>query len=171
MYSIKKFIINVFIILIFVGITTAVEAKRPTYYGFIIGFTGLDETFDHQAFFKFSRSRKLLPIVVSWRQEIVAYNIINNSVGYYELYGFSKGAETTYKLMNRLVKNKVRKPDFIITIGAHKDANVDFSKFDVKFSNYFDSSGIGSRSPGIYIKNREHLKMQDFVTGVDYDVN
>jgi len=166
----KKFIINVFIILIFGSITTAVEASRPTYYGFIIGFTGLNETFDHQAFFKFAKSRKLLPIVVSWRQETVAYNIINNSAGYYELYGFSKGAETTYSLMNRLVKNNVRKPNFIITIGAHKDTNVDFSKFGVKFNNYFDVSGIGSRSPGIYVKNREHLKMQEFVTNIDYDV-
>jgi hypothetical protein len=165
----KIIFLKICIILLIVS-SPEVEAKRPTYYGFIIGFTGLNETFDHQAFFKFAKSRKLLPIVVSWRQETVAYNIINNSFGYYELYGFSKGAETTYSLMNRLVKNNVRKPDFIITIGAHKDTNVDFGKFNVKFNNYFDVSGIGSRSPGIYVKNREHLKMQEFVTNIDYDV-
>ena len=165
----KIIFLKICIILLIVS-SPEVEANRPTYYGFIIGFTGLNETFDHRAFFKFAKSRKLLPIVVSWRQETVAYNIINNSVGYYELYGFSKGAETTYSLMNRLVKNNVRKPDFIITIGAHKDTNVDFGKFDVKFNNYFDVSGIGSRGPGIYVKNREHLKMQEFVTNIDYDV-
>lgn len=153
------------VLLTFINVSWA-EAKKPIYHGFIIGLTGKNETFDHQAFFKFAKSRKLLPIVLSWQNETIAYNVINNSQGYYELYGFSKGAETSYNLVNRLAKNKVRLPGFVITIGAYKDANVDFSKFNIEFKNYFDTSGIGQKSPGIHIKDKEHLEMQDFVNRI-----
>jgi len=163
----KKRAVTNFIVAVFLSFTvTIADAKKPIYHGFIIGFTGINETFDHKAFFKFAKAKKLLPIVLSHNQETVAYNIINNSQGYYEIYGFSKGAETSYSLVNKLVKNKVRLPNYVITIGAHTNTNVDFGKFNIEFKNYFDTSGIGQKSPGTYIKNKDHLEMQKFVNRV-----
>jgi len=72
-----------------------------TYKGFVIGFTGLNETFDQQAFFEFAAQRQLIPITLSWKQEEAALSIIAGSKGYYELYGFSKGAGTVYSVVNK----------------------------------------------------------------------
>jgi hypothetical protein len=60
-------------------------------------------------------------------------------------------------------------PSYVITIGAYKTTNVDFTRYQVNFDNYFDRSGLGSAGPGRYLPNVAHMKMQrrvnDFVIG------
>ncbi len=58
------------------------------------------------------------------------------------------------------------KPKYIITIGAYKTTDVDFTKYNIKFDNYFDYSGIGQKSPGVHIKNVSHLNMQKHVNKI-----
>ena len=158
-----KKLVKLYIALILTFICPAYADAVPTYKGFVIGFTGLNETFDQQAFFDFASKRQLIPITLSWKQEDVALSIIAGSKGYYELYGFSRGASTAYSVVS---KRRGRKPGCVTTIGAYHSTNVDFTKFKIPFVNYFDESGRGQRSPGIYIKNVGHLSIQSHVNNI-----
>lgn len=161
-----KKLVKLYIALVLTFICSAYADAVPTYRGFVIGFTGLNESFDHEAFFTFASKKQLIPIALSWKQEDIALSIIAGSKGYYELYGFSKGASTVYSVVN---KKSGRKPGCITTIGAYYSTNVDFSKFKIPFVNYFDTSGVGQKSPGIHIHNTEHLKMQAHVNTIYND--
>jgi hypothetical protein len=79
----------------------------------------------------------------------------------YQLYGFSKGAETVAKLL----KSDVKRPDYVITIGAYKTADVNFNKYNIRYTNYFDHSSIGQRSRGIFL-NVPHMQMQQEVNKI-----
>ena len=54
-------------------------------------------------------------------------------------------------------------PTFVMTVGAHKTTNVNFKDFDVDFLNFFDDSGKGSTSPGLYI-SIPHSQIMRYVT-------
>lgn len=161
-----KRLVKLYISLLMTFVCATHAGAVPTYKGFVIGFTGLNESFDHEAFSAFASKKQLIPITLSWKQEDVALSIIGGSKGYYELYGYSRGAGTAYSVVS---KKRGRKPGCVTTIGAYHSTNVDFSKFKVPFVNYFDASGVGQRSPGTHISNIEHSKMQAHVNTIYND--
>jgi hypothetical protein len=64
------------------------------------------------------------------------------------LYGYSRGAVT----VSRIVKDgRVQMPRYILTMGAHRTTDVNFDRYGVLYSNYFDDSGRGQQSPGIFL--------------------
>jgi len=151
---------------LFLGVCTTTQAHDKHYRGFVIGFTGLNEAFDDSAFVAFARDRSLIPIKLSWKQENVALTIIHGSRGYYELYGFSKGAET----VGAVIKKKVgRPPGCATTVGAYRTTNVDFRLYKIPFINYFDASGRGNTGPGIFIDNVDHSSIQSHINRFDYE--
>ncbi len=145
---------------------TGVQAHDKTYRGFIIGFTGLNEAFDDVAFHAFARDRSLIPIRLSWQQQSTALTIIRGSKGYYELYGFSKGAETAMSVVQKKVG---RLPGCVTTVGAYRTTNVDFRPYKIPFINYFDASGRGNSGPGIFIDNVNHSSIQLHINRFDYE--
>jgi len=116
----------------------------------IIGFKGKNNAFDHQAFEKYAAKRKLTPVVLSAFDSKNAMHIIRiNST--YELYGYSLGAASVAQTMRLIEKEKLHMPRYVITVGAYRTTNVDFNKYNVKFDNYFDASGAGTKSPGKHL--------------------
>ncbi len=126
---------------------------------YIIGFGGLNNHFDHQSFKFYAEKKNACYKSFKWSEQVIALNYINQLNTDFELYGFSKGAET----VSKLIKQYKIKPSYILTIGAYKTTDVDFTKYNIKFQNYFDHSGIGQKSPGIFIKNIHHLNMQKHI--------
>ena len=104
-----------------------------------------------------------MPIALSPTQDALARELIANSEGYYELYGFSQGAKTVGRILRRTKQDRVRMPGRITTIGAYYTVDVDFTVYDVPFVNYFDDSGRQTKSPGIQIYNVDHLGLQQAV--------
>ena len=80
----------------------------------------------------------------------------------YQLYGFSKGAETVAQLL----KTKIKPPEYVLTIGAYKTVNLNFDSYKVRYQNYFDNSGQGQKSPGIFL-NVPHMQMQREVNKIN----
>lgn len=128
----------------------------------IVGFGGLNNAFDHKAFEEYAKNKNACFKYFKWQEKDLALSYIKKLNVDFELYGFSKGAETVAKL----VKYNNIKPKYIITIGAYKTTDVDFTKYNIKFDNYFDYSGIGQKSPGVHIKNVSHLNMQKHVNKI-----
>jgi hypothetical protein len=126
---------------------------------YIIGFSGLNDAFDHRAFKEYSEKKNACYKTFRWQEKEQSISYIKKLNHNFELYGFSKGAET----VSDLVKKDKLKPIYILTVGAYKTTDVDFTKQDIKFQNYFDYSGIGQKSPGIFVKNIPHLKMQQYI--------
>lgn len=127
---------------------------------YIIGFRGMNEQFDTEAFVQFALKRNLKPYVFSHNQVLSAVRLIKSKKKNYELYGYSLGAVSVRETLTILRKENVYMPAFIITVGAHRTANVDFKSFDVDFFNFFDDSGKGSLSPGLYISVPHHQIMR-----------
>lgn len=148
------------------GVCTTAQAHDKTYRGFVIGFTGLNEAFDDSAFATFARDRRLIPIKLSWTQEATALTIIRNSQGYYELYGFSKGAETVKSVVRKRVG---RLPGCVTTVGAYRTTNVDFRPDRVPFLNFFDASGRGNPAPGLFLDNIDHSSIQSHINRFDFE--
>lgn len=130
--------------------------------GIIIGFKGKNNAWDQAAFELYAEQRGMTPVALSARAQHRALSIIKDNP-VYELYGFSLGAETVIRLLREVVKLNLPKPQHIITIGAYKTVNVDFTPYGIKFMNYFDASGQGNQSPGIYIHGVKHLDMQRYI--------
>lgn len=151
---------------LFLGVCATAQAHDKNYRGFIIGFTGLNEAFDDSAFTNFARDRRLIPIKLSWTQESVALTLIRNSQGYYELYGFSKGAETVKSVVRRRVG---RLPGCVTTVGAYRTTNVDFRPDRVPFLNFFDASGRGNPAPGLFLDNVGHSSIQSHINQLDFE--
>ena len=93
-----------------------------------------------------------------WEDISQAKALIDTTSVPYQLYGYSKGAET----VARLLKQPIRRPVYVITIGAYKTVDVDFSRYNIDNDNYFDAPGIGQTSPGVFL-NVPHYKMQQEV--------
>jgi len=117
--------------------------------GYVIGFKGLNEAFDNDAFITYSNHFNYCNKVYSWHQHEEALNFIHNLDVRYRLYGYSKGAATVEYILKN---NKKKKPEYVITIGAYKTTNVNFDKYKVKYKNYFDDSGRGQKSPGVFLQ-------------------
>jgi hypothetical protein len=127
---------------------------------FIIGFRGMNEQFDTESFIIFAQKRNLKPYVFSANQVSSAVRLIKSEKKNYELYGYSLGAVSVRETLTILKKENVHMPTFIITVGAYRTTNVNFKDFDVNFFNFFDDSGKGSLSPGLYIPVPHHQIMR-----------
>lgn len=143
------------LILLFLFFSSSVIAKD-----FIIGFKGMNEQFDTEAFIVFAQKRNLKPYVFGANQVSSAIRLIKSKKKNYELYGYSLGAVSVRETLTILKKENVHMPTFIITVGAYKTTNVNFTDFDVNFFNFFDDSGKGSLSPGLYIPVPHHQIMR-----------
>ena len=144
-----------YLILLFLFFSSSVIAKD-----FIIGFKGMNEQFDTESFIIFAQKRNLKPYVFSANQVSSAVRLIKSKKKNYELYGYSLGAVSVRETLTILKKENVHMPTFIITVGAYKTTNVNFTDFDVNFFNFFDDSGKGSLSPGLYIPVPHHQIMR-----------
>lgn len=133
----KKFIC---LALLFPGIATACT-------GYVLGFKGKNNSFDQQAFAEYASMLGYCAKSYSWTDTKSALKFISSSAEPYQLYGYSMGAVSVREILHKVS----RKPEFVITIGAYKTADVNFDRFDVKYVNYFDSSGFGQISPGKFV--------------------
>ncbi len=124
---------------------------------YVIGFKGMNGAFDHQAFKDYVGTKCSKLYDANQTQE--ALNFINTISKPYELYGFSLGAQS----VRTVLKNARIKPKFVLTIGAYHTTNVNFDRYEVNYKNYFDASGTKQTSPGIHVKNVDHMQMQKYV--------
>lgn len=125
--------------------------------GWVIGFRGNHGQFDHKAFEQYAHWRGYCHQWFEWNHIDAALTFINQINTPYQLYGFSRGAGSVRQI---LLKTQ-RKPEFVITTGAFRTTNVNFDFFGVPYHNYFDRSGRGQTSPGIFVPI-EHGKIQQF---------
>ena len=123
--------------------------------GSLVVFRGLNDVLDQHAVQQYAKHYNLCMRVFSWQQHHEAIAVIDRGINNYHLYGFSKGAESAMKVV-QYVK---RKPTLVVTVGAYKTTDVDFSKFNINFINIFDRSGLGQRSPGVFV-DVPHYKAQ-----------
>jgi hypothetical protein len=128
--------------------------------GYVVGFKGLNDAFDTPAFAQYVNKTGYCAQAYSWNDSTAKVFIQTLSVPY-QLYGFSKGAETISKLLN----TDIKRPEYIITIGAYRTVDVNFDKYNIPYTNYFDHSGIGQRSRGIFL-NVPHMQMQQQVNKI-----
>ncbi len=131
----------------------------------VIGFRGKNEAFDQQAFYEYARQQGLKPVELSASQVAQALKHIQQSQGSYQLYGFSLGAQAVRQVLAHQHRNGLKMPQAVVTIGAYKTVDVDFAKYGVPFVNYFDDSGLGNKSPGIFLRI-PHLQMQQKVNEI-----
>jgi hypothetical protein len=132
--------------------------------GWVIGFRGLNDAFDDVAFRNYVSRLGYCTKIWSWHQHSEAVKHISVLRTPYQLYGYSQGAVTVGNVLKQIPS---KKPDFVITVGAYRTTDVDFSKYGVSFQNYFDSSGRGQRSPGIFL-SVAHYKIQGEVNRIYY---
>lgn len=123
--------------------------------GEVFVFKGLHGALDYRAAQLYADHNNLCLRVYDWQQYDKVIAKIEQHTMQYHLYGFSKGAESVTKVLEQVK----RKPVFVVTVGAHKTTNVDFSKFNVSFINIFDWSSRGHQSPGVFV-NVSHDKAQ-----------
>ncbi len=142
--------------LLFLLPTTALSCT-----GYVIGFKGLNDRFDHKAFDSYSDKKGLCSKSFSWTDIGLARKFVINTPVPYHLYGYSKGAESIRQFLNY----DIRKPDSVITIGAYRTTDVNFDRHNVQYVNYFDISGKGQTSPGIFV-NVSHDKIQQKVNEI-----
>jgi len=126
----------------------------------IIGFKGKHSIFDQKAFYQYANAKNLKPIVLEANEVHKALEIIK-ATDYYELYGYSLGAGSVVSVI-RLSKLK---PRLAITIGAYRGLDLDFSRYNIPFYNFFDYSSIPTNSPGYYI-NSDHWKVQQIAVNI-----
>ena len=129
--------------------------------GWVIGFRGQNEVFDYEAFADYAVIQGRCFRSFSWNQGAEAERMLTAVKVPYELYGFSRGAETVRLLLER---GSVR-PDSVITVGAFRTVNVNFDQHGIPYRNYFDRSGLGQLSPGVYL-DVDHGRVQRTVTEI-----
>jgi len=126
--------------------------------GYVIGFKGINDAFDHKSFIAYADRIGYCAKSYSWHDTNSAKLLIKNTTIPYYLYGYSMGAVSVRKVLTQ----DLRKPEFVITIGAYRTTNVNFEKYSVRYANYFDRSGLGQTSPGTFL-NVSHDKIQQEV--------
>lgn len=131
--------------------------------GYVIGFKGLDDIFDQQAFKEYADRRGYCSVSYSRHSVNLAIQHISTLSVPYRLYGYSAGSISVRSVLEN--KN-IKKPEFVITVGAYKTTDVNFDKFKVPYVNYFDHSGRGQKSPGIYL-DVSHNKIQQTVNVIE----
>lgn len=130
----------------------------------VVGFRGLRGDFDQAAFETWSQRRAQCNRVFEWDQRQSALIFIDNLRVPYELYGFSKGAETVLWLVPRVRT----RPRYVITIGGWHTVNFDFGRWGVPFDNWFDRSGAGNPGPGIHLPHVPHKQIQAWINDSGY---
>lgn len=126
--------------------------------GYVIGFKGKHDIFDQHSFTAYAKSVEYCAKSYSWQDTNSAKQLIKNTTVPYQLYGYSMGVVS----VKRILTQDLRKPEFILTIGAYRTADVNFEGYGVRYANYFDHSGLGQTSPGIFL-NVSHDKIQQEV--------
>jgi hypothetical protein len=129
--------------------------------GWVIGFRGQNEVFDYEAFADYAELKGRCVRSFRWQDHEAAEQIMSRIQLPYELYGFSRGAETVRLLLER---GRVR-PDSVITVGAFRTVNVNFDRYGIPYRNYFDRSGQGQLSPGVYL-DVDHGRVQRTVVEI-----
>lgn len=130
--------------------------------GYVVAFKGLNDAFDSSAFNEYVERIEYCSRSYSWNDEKAAVKFINSLNVPYQFYAYSKGAETVSSLLRQ---GKIKKPEFILTIGAYRTANVNFERYNIRYKNYFDHSGIGQKSPGTFL-NVSHSDIQKEVNRI-----
>ncbi len=149
---------NLLLLLLFSFLCTYAEACT----GYVVAFKGLNDAFDVKAFNVYVERLGYCSKTFSWQESKKALKYINQLNKPYQLYGFSKGAGT----ISYVLRHVISKPEFVITIGAYRTTNVDFTPYKVNFVNFFDESGKGQKSPGIYL-DVKHFEMQNEVNKIN----
>jgi hypothetical protein len=126
---------------------------------YVIGFRGLNRAFDQRAFDRYADWRGSCSLVYDYTEVAEAVSFVDHIQEPYELYGYSAGAVTIGQILPRVS----RLPEYVITVGALSSVNVDFSRYGIRFDNYFDASGRQQRSPGRYIPGVAHDRIQAYV--------
>jgi hypothetical protein len=134
----------------------------PAYADVLIGFKGKYGQFDTRAFNELAAKKGLKPVIANETSRLYLINLIQNNPNY-ELYGYSRGAAIVSYVVRMVHENKMNKPKYITTVGAYRTTDVDFTKYRIEFDNYFDDSGIGQKSPGVFVKV-PHDKIMRYVT-------
>ena len=130
--------------------------------GYLIGFMGVKDQFDHVAFFEYSDNVGLCGRFFRHNDVQSAMKFIASNKLPYEMYGYSLGAVSVRKVLEN---KKLRRPDFIITIGAYKTTDVNFDKFEVLYLNFYDDSGFGQQTRGTFV-NVPHDLLQSEVNKI-----
>lgn len=129
--------------------------------GWVIGFRGHNEVFDYEAFADYASHQGLCSRSFGWQDSVEAERFIQRIPTPYQLYGFSRGAETVATMLRQ---GRVR-PDSVITVGAYRTVDVNFDRYGIPYRNYFDRSGRGQRSPGVFL-DVDHGRVQRVVTEI-----
>ena len=132
---------------------------------YVIGFRGNNEVFDNSAFVEFATKQNKC-------YKSFAHHKINDAIKFikfinkpYQLYGYSRGAQSIITLL----KHNNIKPTFIITVGAYYSVDVNFDRYNIPYQNYFDRSGIGQKSLGIFL-DVNHNEIQKEVNKVFFNL-
>ncbi len=149
-----RFLLLIFLLLVS---TSNLAAQCDSY---MIGFKGLGGVFDTKAFNEYAGRNVDCSILFEHQQITEAAELMSRINKPYELYGFSAGAASIIPFLNKVK----RQPRYIITVGAISSTNVDFLRHEINFDNFFDDSGKHNKSPGIYVRNMPHNKIQQYVT-------
>jgi hypothetical protein len=126
---------------------------------YVVGFRGLNRAFDQQAFDRYADRRGSCSLVYNYTEADLAAQFVDAIAEPYELYGYSAGAVA----VGQVLRQAQRLPSYVITVGALASVDVDFSQYGVRFDNWFDESGRGSRSPGRYIPRVSHDRIQAYI--------
>lgn len=129
--------------------------------GWVIGFRGHNEVFDYEAFADYASNQGLCFRSFGWQDSVEAKRFIQRLTTPYHLYGFSRGAETVAALLRQ---GQVR-PKSVITVGAFRTVDVNFDRYGIPYRNYFDRSGQGQKSPGVFL-DVDHGRVQRVVTEI-----
>ena len=107
--------------------------------GYVIGFKGIHNRFDEQAFQYYAKQRGFCGKSFSWPDTKTAIKFVQSKGLPYELYGYSQGASSVRRVLET---RALPGPRYVITIGAWRTANINFDKFNVPYKNFYDNSGI-----------------------------
>lgn len=141
----------------------------PVHAQVVIGFKGKGDAFDHKAFAEYVERRRATALVLSANQIDRAIEKIK-STDNYELYGYSLGADSVGRVLREVQKQNLKKPRYTVTVGAYHTTDVDFRKYNIKFDNYFDSSGTAQKSPGKHYNKMRHNEIMRHVASL-YDMD
>ena len=128
--------------------------------GWVIGFRGHNEVFDYEAFADYASNQGLCFRSFGWQDSVEAKRFIQRLTTPYQLYGFSRGAETVATMLRQGVR-----PRSVITVGAYRTVDVNFDRYGIPYRNYFDRSGQGQKSPGVFL-DVDHGRVQRVVTEI-----
>ena len=128
--------------------------------GWVIGFKGHNEVFDYEAFADYATNQGLWWRSFGWQDSVEAKRFIQRLTTPYQLYGFSRGAETVATMLRQGVR-----PRSVITVGAYRTVDVNFDRYGIPYRNYFDRSGQGQKSPGVFL-DVDHNRVQRAVTEI-----